>query len=407
MKILCLTQVNNYLCEDYFNTTIMKRYEGNIITKLPQTGTSIFAVMSQLANEHKAVNLSQGFPDFPISEELIELVDHFMKTGHNQYAPMPGVAALRNEISQMFKLNHGVDYDADKEITITSGATQAIFTAISTFITKGDEVIIFEPSYDSYAPSVTVNGGLVKYARLQYPDYSINWDELPRMISSNTKMIILNSPHNPTGSVISNEDMKRLETLIKGRDIILLSDEVYEHLIFDGKQHQSASRFPDLTNQSLIIGSFGKTFHTTGWKTGFILAPAKLTAEFRKVHQFVVFAVNTPIQHAIAEYLKNPDNYNSLGNFYEKKRDYFLDAIKGSKFVPIPCHGTYFQLLNYSAISDEDEMDMAKRLITEYGIASVPVSPFYRTKENNHTLRFCFAKKESTLLEAADILCKI
>lgn len=391
----------------YNNTISMKLYEGNIITKLPQTGTSIFAVMSQLANEHNAVNLSQGFPDFPISEELIDLVNHFMKNGYNQYAPMPGTPELRNMISHMFKENHGAHYNPDNEITITAGATQAIYTAISAFITKGDEVIIFEPAYDSYAPSVTVNGGLVKYARLQYPDYSINWDELPRMISSNTRMIILNTPHNPTGSVISEEDMLRLENLIKDRDIILLSDEVYEHLIFDGLQHQSASRFPELAKQSLVIGSFGKTFHTTGWKMGFVLGPENLMSEFRKVHQFVVFAVNTPIQYAVAEYLQNPDNYTSLGKFYQKKRDYFLNAIKDSKFKPLTCNGTYFQLLDYSEISDKPEMEMAESLISEYGIASVPVSPFYRTHENNHTLRFCFAKKESTLKKAAEILCKI
>lgn len=385
----------------------MNVFEGNIITKLPQTGISIFAVMSQLANEHNAVNLSQGFPDFPISAELVDLVNHYMKKGYNQYAPMPGVPELRKQISWMFNENHGVKYDADKEITITAGATQAIYTAISAFITKGDEVIIFEPAYDSYAPSVTVNGGLVKYARLQYPDYSINWDELPRMISSNTKMIIFNSPHNPTGSVISEDDMRRLETLISGRDIIILSDEVYEHIIFDGLQHQSISRYPGLAAKSIVIGSFGKTFHTTGWKTGFVLAPEKLTAEFRKVHQFIVFAVNTPIQYAIAEYLKNPDNYKTLGGLFQKKRDYFLNAISTSKFKPIDCHGTYFQLLDYSAISDEPELEMATRLVKEYGIASVPVSPFYRTHENNHTLRFCFAKEESTIKKAADILCKI
>jgi methionine transaminase len=385
----------------------MIHFEGNIVTKLPQTGTSIFAVMSQMANEHNAVNLSQGFPDFPISDELIELVTHFMKKGYNQYAPMPGVPELRRMLSQMFEQNHGAKYDPDREITITAGATQAIYTAISAFITKGDEVILFEPAYDSYAPSVTVNGGLVKYAQLQYPDYSINWDELPRMISSNTKMIIINSPHNPTGSVIGEEDMKRLENLINGRDIIVLSDEVYEHLIFDGNQHQSVTRFPELASKSIVIGSFGKTFHTTGWKTGFILAPEKITAEFRKVHQFVVFAVNTPIQYAVAEYLKNPDNYTSLGNFYQQKRDFFISAIKESKFKPLPCSGTYFQLLNYSDISDDTEMEMATKLVKQHGIAAVPVSPFYRTQNNNHTLRFCFAKKESTLKEAADILCRI
>lgn len=385
----------------------MNLFEGNIITKLPQTGTSIFAVMSGLANEHKAVNLSQGFPDFPISEELIELVNHFMKKGFNQYAPMPGVAPLRKALSRMFKKNHRASYDVDKEITITAGATQAIFTAISAFITKGDEVIIFEPAYDSYSPSVTVNGGLVKHARLQFPDYSINWDELPRMISSNTKMIIINSPHNPTGSIISEDDMLRLETLIRGRDIIVLSDEVYEHLIFDGFQHHSVSRFPELASKSIVVGSFGKTFHATGWKTGFVLAPENIMAEYRKVHQFVVFTVNTPIQYAVAEYLKNPDNYTSLSGFYQKKRDFFLSAISGSKFKPLTNHGTYFQLLDYSSISDEPEMDMAVRLIKEFGIASVPVSSFYRTQDNNHTLRFCFAKKESTLKKAGEILCRI
>lgn len=385
----------------------MKQFEGTIITKLPQTGTSIFAVMSGLANEYNAVNLSQGFPDFPISAELIELVNHFMKKGYNQYAPMPGVAPLRQAISHMFNTNHGAQYDTEKEITITAGATQAIFTAISAFISKGDEVIIFEPAYDSYAPSVTINGGLVKYAKLQYPDYSINWDELPRMISSNTKMIIINSPHNPTGSIMSEDDMIKLETLIRGRDIILLSDEVYEHLIFDGFQHISAARFPGLVSKTIIVGSFGKTFHATGWKTGFVLAPEKIMDEYRKAHQFVVFATNTPIQYAIAEFLQNSDNYTSLGSFYQQKRDYFLNTIKESKFKALTCHGTYFQLLDYSAISKESEMDMATRLVKEYGIASVPVSSFYRAKENNRTLRFCFAKEESTLQKAGEILCKI
>ncbi len=386
---------------------IMNNFDGNITTKLPHTETSICAVMSQLAAEHNALNLSQGFPDFPISQELIQLVNHYMKKGYNQYAPMPGVAQLRKMISTMFEKNHGAKYDSDDEVTIVAGATQGIFTAISAFITKGDEVIIFEPAYDSYAPSVIVNGGLVKYARLQYPDYTINWDEFPRMITSNTKMIIINSPHNPTGSIMNEDDMIRLENLIRGRDIIVISDEVYEHLIFEDKQHQSASRFPSLMAQSIVVGSFGKTFHTTGWKTGFVLAPKNITSEFRKVHQFVVFAVNTPIQYAIAEYLNEPSHYKDLGNFYQKKRDYFIKKISKSRFKPLPCFGTYFQLLDYSHISDKPEMEMARWLVEEHGIASVPVSPFYRTKEDNHTLRFCFAKEESTLDKAADILCKI
>ncbi len=385
----------------------MDLFKGNITTKLPQTGTSIFAVMSGLANEYNAVNLSQGFPDFPISGELIELVHHFMRKGYNQYAPMPGVEPLRKILSQMFKKNHKASYNPDKEITITAGATQAIFTAISAFVSKDDEVIIFEPAYDCYSPSVTVNGGLVKYSQLQFPDYSINWDELPRMISSRTKMIIINSPHNPTGSIISEDDMHRLEILIRNRDIIVLCDEVYEHLIFDGFQHHSAARFPELASKSIVVGSFGKTFHTTGWKMGFVLAPENIMTEYRKVHQFVVFAVNTPIQYAVAEYLNNPDNYKSLGNFYQEKRDFFLSEIVDSKFKPLTNHGTYFQLLDYSNISDETEMDMAVRLVKEHGIASVPVSSFYRTQENNHTLRFCFAKKESTLKKAGEILCKI
>ncbi len=385
----------------------MELFQGSITTKLPQTGTSIFAVMSKLASDNNAVNLSQGFPDFPISEELIDLVNHFMKAGYNQYAPMPGVPSLRNALSEMFKNNHGASYNPETEITITAGATQAIFAAISAFVTKDDEVIIFEPAYDCYAPSIIVNGGMVKYSQLQYPDYSINWDELPRMISSNTKMIIINSPHNPTGSIISKEDMQRLETLVKDRDIIVLSDEVYEHIIFDDIEHQSASRFPNLASKSIVVGSFGKTFHATGWKTGFVLAPENIMAEFRKVHQFVVFAVNTPIQLAVAEYLKNPDNYKSLGSFYQQKRDFFLSEISNSKFKPLACNGTYFQLLDYSAISDESEMDMAVKLVKEYGIATVPVSSFYRTKENNSTLRFCFAKQESTIQKAGEILCRI
>ncbi len=385
----------------------MDLFQGNIITKLPQTGISIFATMSQLANEYNAVNLSQGFPDFPISEELIELVNHFMKRGYNQYAPMPGVAPLRNILSAMFKLNHDASYDADNEITITAGATQAIYTAISAFVTKDDEVIIFEPAYDCYAPSIIVNGGIVKYSQLQYPDYSINWDELPRLISSNTKLIIINSPHNPTGSVISSADLKRLETLIKGRDIIILSDEVYEHIIFDNAVHQSVARFPDLASKSIVVGSFGKTFHATGWKMGFVLAPRNIMAEYRKVHQFVVFAVNTPIQYAIAEYLQYSDHYTSLGSFYQAKRDLFQSVISNSKFKPLNCNGTYFQLLDYGNISDESEMDMAVKLVKEHGIATVPVSSFYRTKENNHTLRFCFAKQESTIKKAGEILCKI
>ena len=385
----------------------METFKGNVQTKLPETGTSIFAVMSQMAAEYQAVNLSQGFPDFAVSEALIERVYHYMKKGFNQYAPMPGVPALRQAISGMFADRYGVRYDPDKEINVTAGATQALYTAISAFIREGDEAIIFEPAYDCYAPAVTLNGGLVKYARLQFPGFSINWEELPRMITHRTRLIIINSPQNPTGSVLSREDMERLERITQGTDIIVLSDEVYEHLIFDGLEHQSACRFPELAKRTLVIGSFGKTFHATGWKTGFVLAPEKLMTEFRKVHQFVVFAGNTPVQHALADFIGNKENYLNLGEFYQKKRDYFVKGLKKSRFKILPAHGTYFQLLDYSAISDQPEMEFARRLVKEHKIAAIPVSSFYKNGDDHKVLRFCFAKKEETLRKATEILSGI
>jgi len=385
----------------------MEKYTGTIVSKLPFTGTSIFAIMSALAKEHNALNLSQGFPDFPVSEELIKLVNSNMKKGHNQYAPMPGILPLREGISEMFEKKYGAKYHPETEITITAGATQGLFSIIAAFIRPGDEVIILEPAYDSYGPAIMLQGGMVKYARLQAPDYSINWETFPALITGSTRMIIINSPHNPTGTVIRSKDLKKLETLLKNRDILLLSDEVYEHLIFDGLTHESVCKYPALASKTLITGSFGKTFHATGWKCGFVLAPPQLTAEFRKVHQFVVFAVNTPVQHAIAEYLKNPENYINLGSFYQEKRDLFLNLIKGSRFKASPASGTYFQLLNYSNISDEKEMAFAERITREFKIASVPVSPFYHNQEDNKMLRFCFAKTNETLEKAAEILCRI
>ncbi|MBW6490744.1 MAG: aminotransferase class I/II-fold pyridoxal phosphate-dependent enzyme [Lentimicrobium sp.] len=385
----------------------MEKFTGTLASKLPFTGTSIFAVMSSLAKEHNALNLSQGFPDFPVSEDLIKLVNSFMKKGHNQYAPMPGVLSLREGISEMFEKKYGVQYHPDTEITITAGATQGIFSIIAAFIRPGDEVIILEPAYDSYAPAVMLQGGMVKYARLEAPDYSINWDTFPSLISGRTRMIIINSPHNPTGTIIKAKDLKKLEILLRSRDILLLSDEVYEHLIFDGLTHESICKYPALASKSLITGSFGKTFHATGWKCGFVLAPEKLSAEFRKVHQFVVFAVNTPIQLALAEFLKNRENYIHLGNFYQEKRDKFLNLLKGSRFKVSPSSGTYFQLLDYSKISDEKEVDFAERLVREFKIASIPVSPFYHNQEDNKVLRFCFAKTTETIEKAAEILCKI
>lgn len=385
----------------------MENYTGSLISKLPFTGTSIFAVMSALAKEHNAINLSQGFPDFPVSEELIKLVNSYMKKGLNQYAPMPGILPLREGISEMFETRYGVKYHPETEITITAGATQGLFSIISAFIRPGDEVVVLEPAYDSYAPAVMLQGGMVKYARLQAPDYSINWDTFPALISGRTRMIIINSPHNPTGTIIKAKDLKKLDTLLKNRDILVLSDEVYEHLIFDGQSHESICRYPGLASRSLVVGSFGKTFHATGWKCGFVLAPPQLTAEFRKVHQFVVFAVNTPVQHAIAGYLRNPEHYIHLGSFYQEKRDLFLNMIKGSRFKAVPASGTYFQLLNYSKISDEKETAFAERLTREFKIASVPVSPFYHNQEDNKVLRFCFAKTTETLEKAAEILCRI
>lgn len=385
----------------------MNLFEGNIYSKLPGTGTSIFAVMTGLAKQYNAVNLSQGFPDFPVSQELMDKVYFYMQDGNNQYAPMPGIPALRKAISKMFKRNHGVNYNPDSEVNITAGATQALFTAISAFISHGDEVIVFEPAYDSYVPAVVVNGGIVRYSELHYPDYRIKWDEVKKLVNEKTKMIIINSPHNPTGSVLCEDDLKALEHLLKGTDIVVLSDEVYEHLIFDRIQHQSVCRFPDLSQRSLLVGSFGKTFHATGWKIGFVLAPENLMKEFRKVHQFVVFAVNTPIQMAIGEYLNNPENYSGLGEFFQQKRDFFVNAVQSSKFKVIPSYGTYFQLLDYSNISEKNEMEFAEELVSEHGLASVPVSPFYHDNKSNKALRFCFAKEESTLTKAAEILCKI
>lgn len=385
----------------------MHNYPGNLISKLPFTGTSIFAVMSALAREHNAINLSQGFPDFPVSEELVKLVNTYMKKGFNQYAPMPGVQPLREAISAMFSDKYKADYHPETEITITAGATQALFSAIAAFIRPGDEVIVFEPAYDSYGPAVMAQGGLVKYARLNPAGYSIDWDTLPSLISGNTRMIIINSPHNPSGSILTASDMKRLDKLTANRDILILSDEVYEHLIFDGLVHESACRYPGLAKRTLVVGSFGKTFHATGWKCGFVLAPANLTAEFRKMHQFIVFAVNTPVQYAIADFMQNPQNFMGLGSFYQEKRDYFLGLISGSRFKPVPASGTYFQLLDYSRISDEKEFDFAVRLTKEYGIASVPVSSFYHNQTDNQVLRFCFAKTAGTLEKAAEVLCRI
>ncbi len=385
----------------------MQDFSGTITSKLPATETSIFAVMSALANETGAINLSQGFPDFPISKKLIELVNKYMRQGMNQYAPMLGIQPLREVISEKVYNMYGASYHPEKEINITAGATQALYTIISAMIHEGDEVIIFEPAYDSYVPAIKLNGGIPVFAQLQTPDYHINWDYVKKMINKNTRMIIINTPHNPTGSVLKAEDIQMLIKLTQKTDIVIISDEVYEHLIFDGIKHESVCLYPELASRSFITYSFGKTLHATGWKMGYVLAPENLMKEFRKVHQFNVFTCNTPIQYAIAEYLKDAENYNYLPDFYQQKRDFFVEQIKNSRFNIIPCYGTYFQLLEYSRITDEKELDFAIRMTKEFKLASIPVSPFYHKATDNKTLRFCFAKTEETMKKAAEILNKI
>ena len=375
----------------------------NIIeSKLPNVGTTIFTIMSGLANETGAINLSQGFPSFEVSRELIDLYNEAMVNNHNQYAPMPGLLSLRAELSKKTQKLYGAYYNPDSEITITAGGTQALYTAITAFVNKGDEVIIFEPAYDSYKPAIELAGGIVKPYSLTPPNYRINWEEVKQMITSKTKMIMINTPHNPSGTILSKQDLESLAEITKGTNIIVLSDEVYEHIIFDSEEHQSVCRFEDLRNRSMIVYSFGKTFHATGWKTGYCLGPEYLMKEFRKVHQFLVFSVNTPLQVALAAYLKNEEHYLSLPTFYQTKRDYFLSLIQGCSFTFTPCKGSYFQLLDYSSFSDEKDTELAIRLTKEFGIASIPVSVFYSSDVDTKMLRFCFAKDNDTLERAAE-----
>ncbi|MBL6962328.1 MAG: aminotransferase class I/II-fold pyridoxal phosphate-dependent enzyme [Bacteroidetes bacterium] len=385
----------------------MVKLQGNLSSKLHGISESIFATMSRLANEENAINLSQGFPDFNCSKELIALVNKYMKEGYNQYAPMPGYIRLKERISEKVERLYGANYHPDKEVIITAGATQAIYTAITAIVKEHDEVIIFEPSYDSYVPSVLLSGGVPKYVTLNAPDYKINWDEVKRLISFKTKMIILNSPHNPTGSVLTDQDMKELEKIVANRDIIILSDEVYEHIIFDGIAHQSISKYPSLLDKSFVISSFGKTYHTTGWKMGYVLAHENLMKEFKKVFQFLMFAAITPIQYAYADYMSNEDHYLKLNDFYQKKRDLFVKGLTDSRFEIIPCHGTYFQCLSYKGIAKADDVEFAKTITREHKVASVPISVFYHDKIDHKVLRFCFAKSSDTIKKATEILCKI
>jgi methionine aminotransferase len=385
----------------------MPEYIGSLSSKLPRAGTTIFTVMSKLAADHSAINLSQGFPDFDSPPELIKLVNKAMKAGHNQYAPMAGLMRLREQIAAKTERLYGATYHPETEITVTVGGTQAVFTAIAATIREDDEVIIFEPAYDCYEPAIELNGGKTIYVTLQAPDYRINWTVVKKMINHRTRMIILNTPHNPTGSVMNEEDIRQLTKLVSKTDIIILSDEVYEHIVFDKNRPQSMARYPELAARSFIISSFGKTFHTTGWKLGYCLAPKQLMTEFRKVHQFLVFACNTPMQVAIADFLNNPAHYDELSAFYQQKRDYFNKLLQGSRFTGVPSAGTYFQLLNYSSISDAKDIDFSKELITKYKIAAIPISVFYHKPIYENMLRFCFAKKEETLKRAVDALHKI
>ena len=382
----------------------MPAYSSPIASKLPKVGTTIFTVMSKLAAEHNAINLSQGFPDFDCAPKLLELVDKYFHAGLNQYPPSAGIMALRERVVEKAAALYGATYDPEHEATIVPGPTYGIFNAITAFVRPGDEVIMFEPTYDSYTPAVEVNGGKPVYVRLQYPDYSIDWQAVQRAITPKTRMIVINTPNNPTTSVFSAEDMRVFEGMLRNTNIIVVSDEVYEHLIYDGHQHQSVARFPGLAERSFVVSSFGKTYSVTGWKMGYVLAPKELMHEFRKVHQFNVFVTNGPLQYVLAEYMADPAAYLSLAAFYQQKRDFFLAHLEGSRLRVLPSRGTFFQNFAYDAVSDEKDTDLAVRLTKEKGLASIPLSAFYHDGHCDKVLRFCFAKSEQTLAKGAAIL---
>jgi methionine aminotransferase len=375
-----------------------------IKSKLPDVGTTIFTVMSALAHKHGAINLSQGFPDFPSSEALIDLVYQYMQRGYNQYAPLAGVPVLCQRLAGKIGQLYQAEMDPETEITMTAGATQGIFTAIAAFVHPGDEVILLEPAYDSYLPSIELAGGVPVPCLLSAPNFRVDWEAVAGLITPKTRMILINTPHNPTGTVLGPEDLKALETLARQRDILVLSDEVYEHLIYDGRQHQSVLRYPELRKRSLAVYSFGKTFHNTGWKLGYCVAPEPLMHEFRKVHQFNVFCVNTPIQYALADYLEDPQTYLELPEIFRQKRDFFLEQMKGSRLRPLPCEGTYFQLFDYREISNAPDTEFANWLTTEVGVGAIPVSVFYSSQHDDRVIRLCFAKKEETLARAGERL---
>jgi methionine transaminase len=376
-------------------------------SKLPTVGTTIFTVMSNMANEYGAINLSQGFPDFEPDHYLLDLATQYLHQGKNQYAPMTGVHLLRERLSEKFNGLYQIDLHEEQEITITAGGTQGIFTVISTLVRPGDEVIYFEPAYDSYRPSIELCGGIAKPIILEGPDYEIDWNLVRKMFTAQTKLIIINTPNNPTGRIWSSNDMQNLQQLLMNTEVFLLSDEVYEHLIYDGKRHESILKYPDLRERGFAVFSFGKTYHVTGWKIGYVIAPPQLTKEFRKVHQFNVFSVNTPLQFALADYLEDPGQYLKLNIFYEEKRDYFLQLLAGTGLKPLSCEGTYFQCCEYSHLSKENDVEFTKWLVKEIGVAAVPLSSFYHQPPDARIIRFCFAKKEETLTAAGERLKKL
>jgi len=378
-----------------------------VSSKLPQVGTTIFSLMSALAREHNAINLSQGFPNFSSPQRLTDLVCYYLQQGYNQYAPMPGLPELREQIARKAERMYGIKVDPGHEITVTAGATQAIYCSIAAFVRPGDEVVLLEPAYDCYRPAVEVNGGIPVIYELQPPSYKIDWDQMQSLITPATRMIIINTPHNPTGTTLKPTDLLALQQLCAGTDILVLSDEVYEHLIYDGQEHQSVLRYPDLRQRSLATFSFGKTFHNTGWKIGYCIAPPALTKEFRKVHQYNTFAVHRPTQHALADYLQDASAYLSLPAFYQEKRDLLLSLLEGTAFRVLPCEGTYFCNFDYSRISDMPDADFTRYLIEEHGLAAIPVSAFYASGKDERVIRLCFAKTEDTLRAAGEALSKL
>ena len=378
-----------------------------IQSKLPNVGTTIFTVMSTLAVQYNAINLGQGFPDYEMSSELTNLVNEAMQKGNNQYVHMNGLPLLRQRLAEKVQDLYTTKINAETDITITPGGTYALYTALTTIIQPGDEVIVFEPAYDCYIPTIELNGGVPILISLTHPTYAIDWDLVKQKITNKTKAIIINSPHNPTGSVLGAADIVQLQNIVSNTEIFIISDEVYEHLIFDGKQHESILKYPDLLERAFVCFSFGKVYHCTGWKMGYCIAPENLMKEFRKVHQFNCFTCNSPVQVALAEFLKQKENYLQLGNFLQQKRDYFFDLMAQTKFIPIPSFGSYFQLYSYVNISNESEKDFAIRLTKEYGVATIPTSAFYKNEIDNKTLRFCFSKKEETLERAVERLVKV